>query len=56
MHTIGPGIWQANWKTWKMRNTPCGSEIWRRTLKMWKMRNAHCRKLECGKKTENHGK
>ena len=21
MHTVGPGIWRENWKSWKMRNT-----------------------------------
>ena len=20
MHTVGPGLWQENWKTWKMRH------------------------------------
>jgi hypothetical protein len=22
-HTVGPGIWRENSKTWKMRNTNC---------------------------------
>jgi hypothetical protein len=23
MHTVGTGVWQENWKSWKMRNTHC---------------------------------
>ena len=23
MHTVGPGLWRENWKTWKMRQTHC---------------------------------
>ena len=23
MHTVGPWVWQKNWKLWKMRNTHC---------------------------------
>ena len=23
MHTIGPGVWQENRKSWEMRNTHC---------------------------------
>jgi len=23
MHTLGPGVWQENWKSWKKRNTQC---------------------------------
>ena len=23
MHTVGPGIWRENWKTWKKRHKDC---------------------------------
>ena len=23
MHSVGPGVWPENWKSWKMRNTNC---------------------------------
>ena len=34
MHTEGPGTWQENRKSQKMRNTHLGREIWRGKLKM----------------------
>ena len=42
MLALVPGIWQENWKAWKMRKTHCmrwniGKNHW----KMWKMRNTH---------------
>jgi len=26
MHTVGPGVWRENRKSWKMRNTHCRGE------------------------------
>jgi hypothetical protein len=40
MHTVGPGIWRENWKSWKMRNTH---------FRMWYM----ARKTEKGEKFRN---
>ena len=25
MHTVGPGVWPGNWKSWTMRNTHCST-------------------------------
>ena len=33
MHTEGPGIWQENGKSRKMRNTHFRTEIWRGKMK-----------------------
>ena len=43
MHTVGPGVWRKNRKTWKTKTHTVGHEIWLDTLKMWKMRNEHHR-------------
>jgi hypothetical protein len=56
MSTVGYGIWQENWKSWKMRN------IHLTTCKMTKskknVKNEKCtlQDLEYGEKSENHGK
>ena len=33
MHTVGPGIWQETFKTWKMRNAQCRTVNMARTEK-----------------------
>ena len=43
MHTVGPGVWRENCKTWTMRTNTVLPEIWRETIKTWKIRNAHCK-------------
>ena len=56
MLTVGPGIWQDNWKcvSWEIHHLGC--EIWRGKLK--KLENLEMATLGHGiwKKTENHGK
>ena len=44
MHSVGPGIWQENWKSRKMRNTHFRTwNMARKTEKGGKFRNVHCR-------------
>jgi len=44
MHTVGPGIWQENWKSRKMINTHFRTwNMARKTEQVWKFRNVHCR-------------
>ena len=31
MHTVGPGVWRENCKTWTMRTNTVLPEIWRET-------------------------
>ena len=33
MHTVGPGIWRENWKSWKMKIHTLGREVRRGKLK-----------------------
>ena len=40
MHTVGPGIWQENWKSWKMRITLVRWWNWQEILK--NMKNEKC--------------
>jgi len=37
MHTVGPGIWQDNWKCGKWKTHIWGLEKWRNHWKTWKM-------------------
>ncbi len=56
MSTVGRGIWQENWKSWKMRNIHLTT--WKMTQITKKRKNEKCtlKDLEYGEKTENHGK
>ena len=56
MHTVGPGIWRENWKSWKMRNIHLTT--WKMTKSLKNVKNEKCtlKDLEYGEKTENHGK
>jgi hypothetical protein len=43
MHTVGPGLWQENWKSRKMRNTYFRTwNVARKTEKGGKFRNVNC--------------
>jgi len=50
------GIWQENWKSWKMRNIHLTT--WKMTKSLKNVKNEKCtlKDLEYGEKTENHGK
>ena len=37
MHTVGPGIWRENGKTWKMRNAHC--RLWNMARKLKNVEN-----------------
>jgi hypothetical protein len=50
IHNVGPGIWQENWKTRKMRNINSRTWIWRESWKLWKMRHKHCLTWNMAKK------
>ena len=50
MHTVGPGIWQDNWKCGKWETHTVGREIWRRKQKKLKMRNVHSRTWNMARK------
>ena len=56
MSTVGRGIWQENWKSWKMRNIHLTT--WKNTKSLKNLKNEKCtlKDLEYGEKTENHGK
>ena len=56
MSTVGRGICQENWKSWKMRNIQLST--WKMTKSLNNMKNEKCalKVLEYGKKIENHGK
>ena len=55
MSTVGRGIWQENWKSWKMRNI--NLTTWKMTKSLKNVKNEKCtlKDLEYGEKTENHG-
>ena len=40
MHTVGPGIWQDNWKCGKWETNTVGHEIWQGKEK--KLENEKC--------------
>jgi co-chaperonin GroES (HSP10) len=51
MHTVGPGIRRANWKSRKMRNTHFRTwNMARKTEKGAKFRNVHCRTWNMARK------
>jgi hypothetical protein len=56
MSTVGHGIWQENWKSWKMRNIHLTT--WKMTKPLKNVKNEKCTLLylEYGEITENHGK
>jgi hypothetical protein len=56
MHTVGPGIWRDNWKSWKVRNILLTT--WKMMKSLKNLQNGTCtlQELEYGEKTENHGK
>ena len=56
MSTVGRGIWQENWKSWKMRNIHLMT--WKMTISPKNQKNEKCtlKDLKYGEKTENHGK
>jgi hypothetical protein len=56
MSTVGRGIWQENWKSWKMRNIHLTT--WKMTKSLKNVKNEKCplKDLEIGEKTENHRK
>ena len=56
MSTVGREICQENWKSWKMRNIHLTT--WKMTKSLKNVKNEKCtlKDLECGEKTENHGK
>ena len=56
MSTVGRGIWQENWKSWKMRNIHLTT--WKMTKSLKSVKNEKCtlKDLEYGKKTENDRK
>ena len=56
MHTVGPGIWRGNWKSWKMRNIHFTT--WKMTKSLKNVKNEKCtlEDLDYGENTENHGK
>ena len=55
MSTVGRGIWQENWKSWKMRNIHLTT--WKMTKSLKNVKNEKCslKDLEYGEKTENLG-
>ena len=56
MHTVGPEIWQENWKFWKMCNTQNRNwNVGRNTQRhgKWEIQNVW---PDYGKKTEKIGK
>jgi hypothetical protein len=57
MHTVGPGLWRENWKSWKMGNTHCRNwNMSRNTEKNVKNRNTHCRTWFMVRKLKKHEK
>ena len=51
MHTVGPGIWQENGKSRKMRNTHFMTyNMARKTENGGKFRNDHCRTWNMARK------
>jgi len=56
MHTLGPGVWQENWNTLKMREKYVWPGIRLETLKNVESEKCTRQDLEYGEKTENHGK
>ena len=56
MFNVGHGIWQENWKSWKMINFHL--RTWKMTKSMKNVKNEKCtlKDLEYGEKTENYGK
>ena len=53
MSTVGRGIWQENWKSWKWETSTWRLEKWRSDWKMWKMKNAQCRTCNMAKKLKS---
>ena len=56
MSTVGRGIWQENWKSWKMRNIHLRTWKMTKSLKNMKIEKCTLLDLKYGEKTENHGK
>ena len=56
MHTVWPGIWRENWKSWKMINIHLTTWKMPKSLNNVKNENCTLKNLEYGKKTENQGK
>ena len=56
MSTVGRGIWQENWKSWKTKNIHLTT--WKMTKSLKNVKNEKCtlKDLEYGEKTENHRK
>ena len=56
MSTVGRGIWQEIWESWKIRNIHLTT--WKMTKSLKNVKNEKCtlKDLEYGEKTENHGK
>ena len=56
MHTIGPGLWQENCKSWKIRNTKCSTWIMGKKLKNVENEIQTVNDMDYGEKSENCGK
>ena len=54
MHTVGPGLWQGNFKKWKRRHKHGLPGLYRKTLKNVKNQK-YTIGVVYGEKTENHG-
>ena len=52
MHTVGPGIWQDNWKCGKWATHTVGCEIWRGKLKKLENDNVNARTWNMARKLE----
>ena len=50
MHTVGPRIWQDNWKCGKWATHTVGCEIWRGKLKKLENGNVLCRTWNMARK------